>query len=592
MDKRFGIAIFIALIPVLTLSGWLLVYEALVYVRANEGLESFRSFRSALLAMEAVSAERGPTNGALGDELPIPAAHAVALQKARHTSDTRIAALIDTLRPAHCSTCMSDFSAMQKVQADLSAARSSVDQLAHRPRAQRGDPALWGAVNRMIGLIPEILPVVTTRMSGVVKGDTDALNCVFVARLTADLREQAGQLGSRFTGALAVHRQLIDDERLAIERTQGRIDQLRAMINTRVSGHPGLSQQLFARMNDQYFGDGLRYVSMVRALASQPDGANISTAEFAENYVPTMRAITDFRDGVLLLAEDEMLRHRRNALLVFLGTGIADALLLAMLMTVAVMFRRHVIGPFVQATHVIDAIARGDLTTDVPASFPREEINGMFNAIRVLKDNSAERVRLEQERLHLITELKTLAETDSLTGLLNRRAFESRACAMCVEAEHAGTQLAMVMFDVDHFKRINDTHGHAAGDDALRIVAELCRGNWRQSDLVARIGGEEFAVLTQVQTVAQAVDMAQRLRCEIEEAVVPVMAGGSCLMTASFGISFSSNGEGADVVSLLRRADRMLYAAKTSGRNRVVADGGTTASEGPAGCEEACAGGG
>ena len=119
----------------------------------------------------------------------------------------------------------------------------------------------------------------------------------------------------------------------------------------------------------------------------------------------------------------------------------------------------------------------------------------MFEALSVLKDNAAARKRAELERDRLIVDLAVMAETDFLTGLLNRRAFESRLDQALSQWSGTGTALAFILFDIDDFKGINDTYGHASGDEALKTMAELCRQTWRQSDVVARVGGEEFAVL-------------------------------------------------------------------------------------------------
>ncbi|WP_231890109.1 sensor domain-containing diguanylate cyclase [Ralstonia solanacearum] len=582
LDKRFGLIAASILIPILLLSCWLLAYEWLAYLRADDALRSFRSLRAALQAMEKVSAERRPTNGVLGEDAPVAASHQTALLRARQDSDGHLAQLLDILRPEHCPGCAADLDTARHLQAGLAAARANVDQLIGLPLAQRGDTAVQDAVHRMIAVIPEFHPIVTARTSSVAHGDADALNCLILARLAADLREQAGQLGSRFTGALAMRRGLADHERLAIERTRGRIDQLRAMIDSRLANHAGLSPAAFAQLNAEYFDDGLRYVDAVQALAGRPGGVKISTTEFAEHYVPTMRAITGFRDSVLGLAEGEIRAHRQTTLLVLAGTALAEVLLLAALAWIIASFRRHVVGPFAQATRIIDAIAGGDLSQPIPAASAHRETRAMFKALQVLRVNSLERMRLEHERARLMEELATMAETDSLTQLLNRRAFETRARAMCEARGTEAQRIALIMFDVDHFKRINDTYGHAAGDEALRTVADLCRAHWRQSDIVARIGGEEFAVVALVDTATHARVLAERMRQAIAGARVPAGSAPEHGMTASFGVAVASVADAPELEALLRRADHLLYQAKLAGRNRVLADEAPPSPERPA----------
>jgi len=572
MDRRFGVSVAIVLVPVLSLSCWLLGYAWLAYGRADDAARSFQALRVALLAMEKVSAERGPTNGVLGEDLPVPAERQAALRRVRAASDEHLAQLLGSLRPERCPGCDADVDAVRRAQADLATARENIDRLIALPLHSRGNDALADGVNRMIAVIPEFLPVINARTTNVARGDPDVLNCLTLARLAADLREHAGQLGSRFTGALAMHRTLTYEEQLAIERAHGRIDQLRNMIETRVGTQSPLNQNTLAALSALYFGDGLRYVATVHAQASRPGGVDITPAAFAERYVPTMRAITDFRDNVLRLADDDIREHRRAMLLVLVGSAAAVLSVLGALAWMTISFRRDVVGPFVNATRLIDAIAGGNLSVHIPTGFARREIRAMFEAIRVLRINSIERRRLELERAHLMQELARMAETDPLTKLLNRRAFEDRADAMCQSPQPKAPLLALVMFDIDHFKRINDTYGHAVGDEALRTVAGLCRAQGPSADMVARLGGEEFAVMVWVDNLAQARAVAERLRHRIAEVAVPTGTDLPCRMTASFGVAIAQAADQPVLESLLRRADHLLYAAKLAGRNCVMTD--------------------
>ncbi|WP_245982584.1 GGDEF domain-containing protein [Trinickia fusca] len=574
VSRRFGVSVALALVPILSLSYWLLVHEWFAYRAANTSAIRFHAVQATLLSMEKVSAERGPTNGVLGEDLPIPPARLAALARARADSDNLLARLIGTLRPEHCSGCADDFAAVTKLRRDLAAARANVDRLARLPRTSRGDWAVQNAVDRMIALVPEFLPVATAQTSVIGQGAPNTLNSLIIARLAADLREQAGQLGSRFTSALAMHRPLTNAERFEIERTRGRIDQLHDMIDARMVDRLMLSNTPYTAMNTLYFGDGQRYVDTVQALADEAGGVATTTGEFAEQYVPTMHPISVFRDDVLERSHDELRRNRDAALAAVVGTAAGEALILAAFVWMIFKFRRDVITPFISATRAIRAIAKGDLTTEIPSSFTREEIRNMFDAIRVLKANSEKRMQLEIERAQLMQELAHMAETDSLTQLLNRRAFESRARELCSRTDTGLPHFALVMFDVDHFKTINDTYGHAVGDEALRTIATLCRTHWRQSDIVARIGGEEFAIMTRVRAPEDARALAERMRASIGEAYVSTDDGTGCRMTASFGVAVTGAHapEQPDLALLLKRADRLLYEAKVVGRDRVMCD--------------------
>ncbi len=173
-------------------------------------------------------------------------------------------------------------------------------------------------------------------------------------------------------------------------------------------------------------------------------------------------------------------------------------------------------------------------------------------------EKSQDEIRLQNE------ELETLAKRDPLTGIANRRAFMDWFESQFASAKREGTVLSCVMADIDHFKRINDTHGHATGDEVIRRLAELLAPTVRSSDAVCRYGGEEFCiVLTDVES-EEATQVAERLR---EKARSPGFA--RVPFTVSFGVASTASGA-STLAELLEQADRALYASKEGGRNRVT----------------------
>ncbi|MBY5579282.1 GGDEF domain-containing protein [Rhizobium leguminosarum] len=179
--------------------------------------------------------------------------------------------------------------------------------------------------------------------------------------------------------------------------------------------------------------------------------------------------------------------------------------------------------------------------------------------------------RLTQDRETLVDELRSAAQTDLLTGLYNRRGFEVAASALLTQAEHGSRWISVVLFDLDHFKKINDVHGHDAGDAVLRQVAGIARQNFRSFDLLVRHGGEEFLALLPDSTPDDAAIVAERVRLAIEAADIPLPSGDVLKVTASFGCAGRANeATNRNFEDLVKRADLALYAAKASGRNCVV----------------------
>ena len=178
-----------------------------------------------------------------------------------------------------------------------------------------------------------------------------------------------------------------------------------------------------------------------------------------------------------------------------------------------------------------------------------------------------ERDLTEYKRLQ--SHLENMANTDSLTGLSNRQSFLHRAEKEFSRARRYARPIAAVMIDVDHFKRINDQYGHAVGDIVLRQVSAICQSSLRGSDLLGRIGGEEFVLLLPDTPLSNAIFVAERMREQLE--ATPIEVDNLVIrITASFGVASLIDAD-INFNSILERADVAMYHAKHDGRNKVKA---------------------
>jgi diguanylate cyclase len=191
-----------------------------------------------------------------------------------------------------------------------------------------------------------------------------------------------------------------------------------------------------------------------------------------------------------------------------------------------------------------------------------------FRATQMLAFFLRQSFQLTHELSQARIAAERLARVDELTGLSNRRAFRELAEQNLAQARRYAQPTAVVMLDVDHFKQINDRFGHAAGDLALKAVAETICRCLRQSDVAGRWGGEEFSVLLPQTAAADALSLAERLREAVTSSPV-VFEGQRIDLTASFGVA-AARRDAPALDELVRQADEALYEAKQSGRNRVA----------------------
>lgn len=177
-------------------------------------------------------------------------------------------------------------------------------------------------------------------------------------------------------------------------------------------------------------------------------------------------------------------------------------------------------------------------------------------------DDISETVRLQQE-------LQVQANRDFLTEIANRRYFFHLGARELARAERYASDVSLIMLDIDHFKMVNDTHGHAVGDIVLKAVAQICKTGLREVDILGRIGGEEFAILLPQTSGDTAREVAERIRNAVQVAGVPVGSSVPAIqVTVSMGVSTEKAAQ-ASLDDLLQAADTALYEAKHTGRNRV-----------------------
>ena len=216
--------------------------------------------------------------------------------------------------------------------------------------------------------------------------------------------------------------------------------------------------------------------------------------------------------------------------------------------------------PAVLATHRMNAASASGLALLVSVLLWRRYAQTELLQ-RALTASNAE---LERQR----SDMEALATRDPLTGLLNRREWVRLTEQALLRAQRQGSPLSLLMVDLDHFKNVNDVHGHSAGDEVLRMVASTMADTVRQTDCLARFGGEEFVLLLPDTPAASALMLAERVRLRLAEAPPAVP---DVHVTASIGVATWAPGQEPSLQRLLQQADEAMYEAKRQGRNRTVA---------------------
>ncbi|MDX1633358.1 MAG: diguanylate cyclase [Marinobacter sp.] len=356
------------------------------------------------------------------------------------------------------------------------------------------------------------------------------------------------------------------------------------------------------------------------AAASEDFGYTTKTADDGRQYLLGYTQLRDDRfyqslDWVLMVrkpldeafAEAVALRNR----ILLAGAGVA-----LVFCVLAWLTARRVSRPLLDLANEAEALNEGRLHTPITQRNDFEEVRVLTHGLRrlvvglinkekeltALNANLEQRVqgrtaeleavnrqlrqemdvreRLYQERRELVDKLEKTANTDALTGVSNRRHFFAAGEQALRRARRHERPLSAMMFDVDHFKSINDSYGHGVGDEALCHLVTLAGKALRDIDLLARIGGEEFVVVLEDADERQAAVAAERLRALVQ---AEALHSGNLTvsMTISIGVAAMSGDSDGTLEALLARADRALYQAKAEGRNRVVRESEMSRSQGP-----------
>jgi diguanylate cyclase (GGDEF)-like protein len=319
--------------------------------------------------------------------------------------------------------------------------------------------------------------------------------------------------------------------------------------------HPGAAQ--LARETEQFLGE------VVRQSVRDERRPAVYYAEWQRLAARLGTQVDDVSiQGVDLVTSDlnvateamRLARYKLMAVLLLFGL---------FLLAFVVLVRRHLIQPLQAIDRALSNLSVVQPAPEFPPTAMRE-IQAVEEAIR---EQHALLIQNDQAR-HV---LEQLANKDGLTGLMNRRHFMQIAEVELQRAQRYRRPVTVAMADLDYFKKLNDTYGHAAGDLVLKTFADLVREALRQSDLVCRYGGEEFAFLFPEIAPGDAAKLAERLRLRCAETDVGLPDGRTVKVTVSIGLADASE---CPIEIALKHADEALYDAKHLGRNTIVLAGG------------------
>lgn len=536
------------------------------HARYQRGTDQLARFQSVLVAANAISAERGPANGAMGGAEANRPTLAAALAAKRAETDNRISEM--EARFIGERGRFGDIDALQSdMRRRLDAGRRAVDEVIARPPAERSGTPIRTAIEAMFDAA-DASAVLRDRLGReIVAATPQVATHILLNSLAGNLREQTGRLGSYVVMQLSAEpgqRRQLD---VKVVSTRARIELMwRALASYAGAVLPdvGVDEAVTAVERD-YFATALPYAEGVARdtwLGTAPDADTFTRA-----YVPGMRPVELLRERIAATSRATMEALRHQALMLALASLLLTGVAIVAIVVIALIFRDGLFHPLMSAHRQIVQIARGDLSDPPPVRNISAEVRTMFASLDLLREQQRQRLQLEEDQRLMSEALRHLSETDMLTGLLNRRALTEAAERAVYESDRTGAPVSAILFDIDHFKAINDGHGHAVGDLVLKTIAHDLRAVAGADVAFARHGGEEFLLMLPDTPKDAALALAERLRRAIEAMTIDTIPG--LRVTSSFGVASRTAGAMMSWEELVATADRRLYRAKLEGRNRV-----------------------
>ncbi|WP_161808152.1 GGDEF domain-containing protein [Mesorhizobium sp. 1M-11] len=529
------------------------------FAEARQNHHDIQNFRQILDTANFISAERGPANDVMSD----PSGTALKrLADFRARSDTALASL--AAKP-EVPILLHDHSIppglLDAVAESLAAARAKVDRAATVQGGPAKLRAMQDAIEAMFAASDRFRAVVTWHANELTGHDSGLSEPVLVGQMLADLREYGGRIASEVIAPLATRQRIPLENIIDARRDQGRINQIWHMLRgqTAPNAMPDLAGNQ-AVIDTLFFGIGMDMVDAIIKQGKDSSDYPITAVELTKAFVPTMKSVEDYRTAFLDKTVSRVAAERDAALRLLATVSLATAIVLGVLVGVLLSVRRDVFRPLLQAREEVIGLAEDRPLAARSDPGGAGEMARLFDAIDVLQGRM-------RERASLTSELRLQAETDGLTGVLNRRTLDYIA-QNGDDGLPAEDALGLIMIDIDHFKGINDTHGHLAGDRVLVETARLLKREVPIDCVVARFGGEEFALLFSCSDIDQAGHLAETIRGKLQDHRFTLSEGRQIAITASFGVACGKRGP-RDWRHLVERADKALYRAKSDGRNRV-----------------------
>lgn len=535
----------------------LIVNSTQSYLKAVRTSDELHALQEVAILANKISKERAPANKVLSSTSEEIHQRQQELEIYRKEVDQQFehtAKVLQQVGFPHLSQRLES-----AVRPSLEQGRLQIDSYAKIPWEQRNAQALDQAIAAMF----KAWDSCRTILKGVViaSNTTSTSQNNFISQILflSDLRDQAGRAASIIMAYVTFDQPIPAANLTRAMQVQYRIHYLWDLIGTLQPEEDKTEEfnRLHNAVDTVFIQKGLPIVSSLMEESIQQVPYHLTGTELTNAMVDKFATVVDLQSYLLEYSNQVAEREKSSHLQQLLWTVLLSFVSLGAAIATMIFARKSVFQPLIEARQILFTLSEnGDTKALSSNAYTKSE--SLFTAIQRLQ-------QMLQQRDALEFRLKNIAHSDPLTGLANRFALEEYTRFLESHPSQF-SQTCLMIIDIDHFKQVNDQHGHIVGDEVIQFVAQCLKDNVRTSDLLVRYGGDEFLVLIENIDFDNARKIADKIRSEVEDAYILSENGDQIQVSVSVGVAIGAQ----SWISLFTKADKALFVAKGQGRNAVA----------------------
>lgn len=559
LSKRLYWAMSIIILSLLLICIPLIKSSSQNYINSLKAYDQLEALRDVADLANKISRERGPANKVMSGSLSQLELHKQELEEHRNKVDAQLKHASEELKKFGFIALSLQIE--NELKPILLEGRKEVDAYANLASKEKSALKLDHAILSMFSVWQECRDILKGVVVAYQPSSSKIDNFASQILLLSDLRDQAGRVVSNVTAHVTFGTAIPEENLTRTLQTVYQVRYLWDVIDTIQPKEDRTPEfiKLHADIEKQFLNQGIPVVLSLLHDSAQQRNYHMSGLKLTEIMGEKFATVVDLQSYMLQYMHDQAQSEMSANLQQLLWTIAISLISIATAISTMVFARRRIFLPLIKAREILFDLSKSK-DHDLPSfnEVIQKENDTLFAAIKNLE-------QMLQQRDALEFRLKNIAHSDSLTGLSNRFALEEYT--KFLEAHPSKfSHTCLMIIDIDHFKAVNDQHGHIIGDQVIQSVADCLKWNVRTSDMIVRYGGDEFLILIENIEMMNALNIANKIRKEVNAETILDLDGDLIPFSVSIGVAI-----GADSwLELFDLADQALFKAKAKGRNVVA----------------------